>query len=92
MKLQDDKWSEDPLRTIGNQLLCAWAMSEGSCRIQTNSIDIARLLRKVPDCEQIGFSVAGAWTAIFSMPYTLEWVGKNVISKINPDFPRENAV
>ena len=77
-------------RTIGEYRLCAWATSESSCRIQTDDPRIAKALRKLPDCEQVGWSVGGHWIAIFAMPYTLSWVGKNVIEKLTLEFPRKN--
>jgi hypothetical protein len=88
--LLDDLWTDDPLRVIGDQALFAWATAPTGCRIQTNSQAIANRLKKLPDCYQVGFSASGTWVAIFAMPYTLDWVGKNVIAEMNPSFPRKN--
>ena len=90
--LQSDNWAEDVFKTVGDERLRAWATGPASCRIQTSLPAVAKLLRKLPDCERVGFSVAGAWVAVFAMPYTLRWVAKNVCGKLTPDFPRKNEV
>lgn len=84
-------WCEDPFLTIGDQTLAAWATGPCSCRIQTDRPEIAKTLRKLPDCQQVGFSVAGKWVAIFAMPYTLDWVAREVVERIHPNFPRKNG-
>ena len=79
-------------RTVGDYRLCAWATSEGSCRIQTSDPVLAKALKRLPDCELIGYSVAGTWIRIFAMPYTLGWVAKNVVEKLSLVFPRKTGV
>jgi hypothetical protein len=80
----------EELGTVGTYRLCAWATSETSCRVQTNNPAIAKALRKFPDCEQVGFSAQGYWVRIFSLPYTLAWVRKNVVEKLTLEFPLKN--
>lgn len=79
-------------KTYGDRWLCAWATSEKTSRIQTRDPEIAKRLKKLPDCTQVGYSVTGGYLRIFAMPYTIEWVAKNVIEKLTIEFPRENGV
>lgn len=85
------KWEDEPFLTVGDRsMVCAWATGPGSCRIQTCIPEIARKLQRIPDCNQVGYSVAGRWIRIFAMPYTLQWVAKNVVAKLTLEFLREN--
>lgn len=67
--------------TIGERELCAWATSEIHCRIQTTDPQLARAIQRLPDCERVGFSVAGGFLRLFSMRRTLPWVRQNVINQ-----------
>lgn len=82
-------FADDPFFTIGTPDLCAWATGPCSVRIQTTEPAIARKLAKLPDCELVGYSVAGRWIRIFATPYTLPWVAKNVIEKFTLEFAKE---
>src|SRR6516162_8613152 len=68
------KFAPHSVEVAGNALLCAWATSEASCRIQTTDPEISKALRKLPDCRLAGYSVEGAWIRVFAMPYALPWV------------------
>lgn len=70
--------------------LVAWPTSESSCRIQCSDPETAKRLAKLPDCYRVGYSVRGAWIRIYALPYTIDWVTKNVIEKFTPQFPRKN--
>lgn len=85
------KWDDDPFFTVGDRkVICAWGTGPGSCRIQTRISEIARRLERMPDCIQVGYSVAGRWIRIFATPYTLQWVAKNVVARLTLEFLREN--
>jgi hypothetical protein len=47
-------------------------------------------LAKLPDAEPFGTSVVGGYLRIFAMPYTLPWVGKNVIDRITLEFHKKH--
>jgi len=88
MKLMEDFPDMD--KTVGDYRLCAWPTSESSSRIQTSDPEIAKALAKLPDCQRVGYSVKGTWIRIYAMPYTLNWVTRNVIEKFTLQFPRKN--
>jgi hypothetical protein len=89
---------ETELESIGNAELSAWCVSESCCRIQTTSPQIAKLLKRLPDCEQAGYGVAGRFLRVFSIRRTLPWVKREVIekhclfSKKNEGSSRKNAL
>ena len=81
----------DPNRTVGTMRLCAWAVSESECRIQTNCPQMAKRLARVPDIRLIGYSVTTRFLRLFAIPYTLDWVAKHVVEKITLEFLRKEG-
>jgi hypothetical protein len=79
----------EPNRTVGTMRLCAWAVDESSCHIQTNDPSIAKRVARLPDIRLIGYSVTTKFLRLFSTPYTIEWVSKNVVEKITLEFLRK---
>jgi hypothetical protein len=80
----------DPYKTVGDEWLCAWATSENTCRVQTNDPVVAKRLAKLPDIEQVGYSVTAKFLRAFATPYTLAWVEKNIVQKITLKFPKKD--
>jgi len=76
----------DHNRTVGSARLCAWAVDESNCHVQTNDPAIAKRLGRLPDIRLIGYSATTKFLRLFSIPYTLEWVSKHVVEKIMLEF------
>jgi hypothetical protein len=77
----------DPLKTVGNARLCAWATSECSCRIQSRDPALTKKLKRLPDCTQVGYSVTKGYLRLFAMPYHLNWVELNVVNRLLAENP-----
>jgi hypothetical protein len=59
------------------------------CHVQTCDVAIAKALRRLADCQQVGFSVAGGTLWLFAVRRTLPWIKTNVIEKFASLFPRK---
>ena len=70
--------------TIGNESLSAWAVDESHCWIQTRLPKLAKQLAKLDGARVVAVGVHGGYLRTFEVPYTLPWVQRNVILKINP--------
>lgn len=78
-------------RTVGNQELCAWAVGECECWVQTRNPDMARLIPKKVEARRVGYGVKGGYLAIFAVKRTLPWVQREVVWPIIVQFPRKTA-
>jgi hypothetical protein len=72
--------------------LCAWAVSEGKTWVQTREPAIAQHLTRNKEFRLVATGVKGGYLKIFSTPYTLDWVRKNLLPQLTLKFPRKNAL
>lgn len=70
--------------------ICAWAVDDCACWVQTRDPRMAKELAKLDGSKKVARGVDGGYLATFELPYTLPWVQKNVVDRLTLKFPREN--
>lgn len=74
------EFQKNPFKTVGNSQISAWAVGEGTSWIQTRKVAIAKRVAKLDGAKLVGASVRGGYLRIFSVPYALSWVSRNVVT------------
>ena len=61
-------------RPLNRKFWSAWDNGDERLRVQINEPGMAKAFAKIPGVTRTGYSVMGAFTAIYLTPHTRDWV------------------
>ena len=71
---------ELPTTEYGDRTLKAWAVAENATWVQTRVPKLSKRLSKLDGAKRVATGVKGGYLTTWELPYTLDWVNREVIT------------